>query len=169
MKVYQLTVSVWNLSMHESKMALLNLLESLFLSIAEKVFYHTLAKKILVLETDGRIQALNEDYSHFEWLSSDLTGKVNDIAFLGNIACCITDTQILYEIFENNVDGYKYVSSIPEVPQIKISQMSKVTSICPDSKFLGGRKYDGFTSEEFMRTADYNAVGYLDNCIDTLN
>lgn len=139
------------------------------LTNTEKVFYHTLTKKILVLKTDGRIEVLNEDYSHFEWLSSDLTGKVNDIAFLGNIACCITDTQILYEIFENNVDGYKYVDSIPEIPQIKISQMAKATSICPDSQFLSGRKYGTLTSEEFMRTADYNAVGYLDNCIDTLN
>ena len=110
------------------------------LANAEKVFYHTLAKKVLVLNTDGRVEVLNEDYSHFEWLSSDLTGRVNDIAFLGNIACCITDTQILYEIFENNVDGYKYVGSIPEIPQIKISQMAKATSICPDSQFLSGRK-----------------------------
>ena len=69
------------------------------LANAEKVFYHILAKKILVLNTDGRVEVLNEDYSHFEWLSSDLAGRVNDIAFLGNIACCITDTQILYEIF----------------------------------------------------------------------
>jgi hypothetical protein len=47
--------------------------------------------------------------------------------------------------------------------------MAKATSICPDSQFLSGRNTGSLTSEEFMRTADYNAVGYLDNCIDTLN
>lgn len=136
---------------------------------AKKVFYHTLAKKILVLNEDGRIQALNEDYSHFEWLSTSLTGKVNDIAFIGNVVCCMTDTQILYEIFKNDVDGYRYIGAIPEIPQMKISQTSVAESVCPDVKFLGGRKSGGFTEEELKRTAGYNAVGYYDKCIDTLN
>lgn len=134
---------------------------------AKKIFYHTIAKKTLILLTDGRIQVLNEDYTHCEWLSSDLTGKVNDIAFIGNIACCITNTQIQYEIFEN--EGYRHIGFMPEIPEIKIAQTTRVESICPDIKFLGGRKSSPLTDEEFMRTADYCATGYYDNCIDTLN
>lgn len=102
-----------------------------------------------------------------ENLSSDLGENVKDIAFLGNIACFFTDTEILYEIFEG--ESYKYIGTIPEIPKINISQITKVVSICPEVKFLGGRKSSPLTDDEFIRTAEYNAIGYYDNCIDTLN
>lgn len=136
------------------------------LANVKRIFYHPIAHKILALTTQG-VTVLNEDYTFSESLSSDLGNNVNDITFLGNIACFFTDTEILYEIFDG--DSYRFIGSIPEIPKINILQTTRVVSICPDVMFLAGRKSSPLTDDEFMRTSQYNAVGYYDNCIDTLN
>lgn len=132
----------------------------------EKIYYHSLVNKIIVFANSGDIYALDNDYTNKTLLSSELQGS-SHVEFLGNMACFFKGNNLLYAL--HTISGYEYIGNIPELPQLKINQQVKIASICPSHKFLGGRKSEALSEEEFMRSARYVSTGYYDNCIDTLN
>lgn len=149
-----------------------------------RVYYHDLAKKIIVLGEDY-VSALDEDYSFYEQLSTDLGSNVNDIAILGNVLCFLTDSAMLYAIWGGST--YKYIGEIPDLPELTITQTNKVSSALPNSPYLSygdsvidaEKIGDGTSSstmykelddeDDFAQAAMYVADGFFDNAIDSLN
>lgn len=132
----------------------------------KRIYYHSLVNKIIAFSNSGDIYALDNDYTNKTLLSSELRNS-SHVEFIGNMACFFKGGNILYLL--HGVNGYEYIGNIPELPQLIINQSVKVVNICPDHKFLGGRKSEELTVEEFTQSARYVAAGYLDNCIDSLN
>ena len=150
------------------------------LTDVRRVYYHPKASKVLVLHSDS-VEAYEEDFTFYETLSTDLGSNVNDIAILGNVLCFLTDTEILYVIWDG--DTYRYIGEIPDVPGISVSLSTTYEQVTPDSYYWGYgslaydlAKYDvsGSDMEElddsdFKQTMLYSHVGFIDNAIDTLN
>ena len=135
-------------------------------SDAEKVYYHTIAKRVLIISTDRSVTAYNESYQEEQILSNELTGT-NHIEFIGNVAIFFLEDTTKYCIFKEG--AYTYLGEKPEVPRLVFSPFGKTFSNSPDAKFLVGRDSDGLTHDEFMASMTYALSGLYDNCIDSAN
>ncbi len=133
---------------------------------ASSLYYHSNAKKYIAVNKDtGYIYYISEDFDSCFTITQ--RNNVAAISFVGNILCMSDEKGIEYAIW--NGESYDFLGEMPELPSLRIVTTSKVRSVCPDVKFLGGRVSGGYSTEQFQRTAQYNAIGYFDNCIDTLN
>lgn len=77
-----------------------------------KMHYHTMAKRFIAITNEGAVYSLNEDYTIDKVLSSDLNGIVENIEFIGKIACFLTTKGIRYMLFSNGT--YNYLGERPE-------------------------------------------------------
>ena len=120
---------------------------------AQKVYYHALSGKIIVIATNGSVHALNSDYTISETLSSSLNGATR-VEFLGNLCCFFVSNEIRYAIYKNG--SYYYIGTKPELPTLNVTQTSKVGKVRSGTKI-------------HIDDKNSTTVGYYDNAIYDLN
>ena len=131
-------------------------------SDAEKVYYHTIAKRVLIISTDRSVSAYSETYQQQQVLSNELTGT-NHIEFVGNVAIFFLEDTTKYCIFKEGL--YVFLGEKPEVPSLRCENHGKLFSFKSDTKYI----VEPSSSDEFYGSVEYATTGLYDNVIDTAN
>lgn len=125
-----------------------------------KLFYHTMANRYIAISKEGIVYSLNEDYTIDEQLSSNLNGIVENIEFIGKIACVLTTKGIRYMIFSDG--SYGYLGEKPEFTfQVWADEQKEIA--------ITDKIYDcKFTESSYAGLIDYRDVNpfidFLDAC-----
>ncbi len=136
-----------------------------FPATVDKLFFHSLAQRIIARYTDGSLHSYLWDYTHEEPLSDDLTGTQR-VEFVGNMAVFFLPDGMRYALF--NGTSYQYLGSLPELPQVSITMEAKA-EYDDSGTIYSSKDYTKCTEEEFRETSIYNLVGHHDKCIANLN
>lgn len=131
-------------------------------SDTEEVYYHTIAKRVLIINTDRIVTAYSEAYEQEQVLSSGLIGTKH-IEFMGNVAIFFLEDTTKYCIFKEGL--YVFLGEKPEIPKLRCECHGKLFSFEHDAKFI----INPSSSDEFYGSVEYAMTGLYDNVIDTAN
>lgn len=120
----------------------------------DKVYYHTLAKKVIIFANNGNIYCSDEDYSSMQQLSTDINNATK-VEFMGYLACFMMSDKIIYLLFDDN--QYRLLGNMPELPNMSVSLDPKVFT----TTHLHPYNEDS--------TLDETVAGYYDKCISNMN
>lgn len=127
----------------------------------KEIYHHANAKRYIGITEDGQMYEMPEDLSSETIMTEDV--KAKSIQFIGNTVSVLTDTGVKYLLFKN--DGYVYLGSLPDLPEISITKNFTVHTEKSDTQLVYGRG----TSEEERDTFNQSVYGYYLKCISWLN
>lgn len=127
----------------------------------KEIYHHANAKRYIGITEDGQMYEMPEDLSSETIMTEDV--KAKSIQFIGNTVSVLTDTGVKYLLFKN--DGYVYLGSLPDLPEISITQNYTVHTEKSDNQIVYGRG----ASEEERDTFNQSVYGYYLKCISKLN
>lgn len=127
----------------------------------KEIYHHANAKRYIGITEDGQMYEMPEDLSSETIMTEDV--KAKSIQFIGNTVSVLTDTGVKYLLFKN--DGYVYLGSLPDLPEISITKNFTVHTEKSDTQLVYGRG----ASEEERDTFNQSVYGYYLKCISWLN
>lgn len=127
----------------------------------KEIYHHANAKRYIGITEDGQMYEMPEDLSSETIMTEDV--KAKSIQFIGNTVLVLTDTGVKYLLFKN--DGYVYLGSLPDLPEISITKNFTVHTEKSDTQLVYGRG----ASEEERDTFNQSVYGYYLKCISWLN
>ena len=127
----------------------------------KEIYHHANAKRYIGITEDGQMYEMPEDLSSETIMTEDV--KAKSIQFIGNTVSVLTDTGVKYLLFKN--DGYVYLGSLPDLPEISITKNFTVHTEKSDTQLVYGRG----ASEEERDTFNQSVYGYYLKCISKLN
>lgn len=127
----------------------------------KEIYHHANAKRYIGITEDGQMYEMPEDLSSETIMTEDV--KAKSIQFIGNTVSVLTDAGVKYLLFRN--DGYVYLGSLPDLPEISITKNFTVHTEKSDTQLVYGRG----ASEEERDTFNQSVYGYYLKCISWLN
>lgn len=129
-----------------------------------RYYWHELAKRYIAIGGDTPCSVTDDGVTD-QYLSPDVSAATN-VEFMGNVAVFLSDDAIRYALWDGT--SYKYLGCSPELPEMEFEVENSAEVAFPEGKLVF-RPQSGWTSENYAQSAEYNAVGYYDNAIDSLN
>lgn len=139
-----------------------------FETLYSKMFWHEMTQHYLCLTDDSSatLHLYDKNWNRVagangEPLSFDELQKVLNVEFHGYVACCITETGIVYLLYNDGC--YRYLGERPPMPELEITLSTKLSRIITETAF------NVSTTDNFLSSWRYNAKGFFDEAISSLN
>ncbi|MBQ8271079.1 MAG: hypothetical protein IJZ22_07765 [Bacteroidaceae bacterium] len=138
----------------------------------EKVYWHSAANMYLCIEykNEGRVNIYDKD---LKIVRNESTGgvelfplltQVHRIEFAGKIVCCVAEKTTYYLIYD--VDKYRWLGELPELPELSISYESVVYESVSDDEYEAGLS---FRNEDTALRWENVSKGYFDQTLSMLH
>lgn len=86
---------------------------------------------------------------------------IRNVEFQGYVVCCLSSKGIIYLLY--NDGKYRFLGERPSMPELEINVNSKLSRTITECTFAGT------SGDDFESTWRYNAKGFFDEAISTLN